>query len=194
MIVTKKSGGFMFNVDWFFNLLNNYSEFAIFISLIISVVIAISGVIPSVFLTGANILFFGPVSGFIISLLGETIGGYITFKLYRKGFKKGFDSLTNKHKVLKEISESKGNRSAFLIFQGRIIPFIPSGFVTLAAAVSEIDSFRYNIATFLGKISSILLEVLVSYGVISAGEKAIKLVITIIAIYFIYKAIKSKKV
>lgn len=184
----------MLNVDWFLNVLNNYSEFAIFISLIISIIIAISGVIPSVFLTGANILFFGPISGFFISLIGETIGGFITFKLYRKGFKKGFNNLTNKHKVLKEISNSKGNRAAFLIFQGRIIPFIPSGFVTLAASVSEIDDFRYNIATFLGKIPSILLEVLVSYGIVSSGEKSIKLAITIIAIYFIYKSIKSKKV
>lgn len=184
----------MLNVDWFLNLLNNYSEIAIFISLIISIIIAISGVIPSVFLTGANILFFGPISGFFISLIGETIGGFITFKLYRKGFKKGFNNLTNKHKVLKEISNSKGNRAAFLIFQGRIIPFIPSGFVTLAASVSEIDDFRYNIATFLGKIPSILLEVLVSYGIVSSGEKSIKLAITIIAIYFIYKSIKSKKV
>lgn len=184
----------MLNVDWFLNLLNNYSEIAIFISLIISIIIAISGVIPSVFLTGANILFFGPISGFFISLIGETIGGFITFKLYRKGFKKGFNNLTNKHKVLKEISNSKGNRAAFLIFQGRIIPFIPSGFVTLAASVSEIDDFRYNIATFFGKIPSILLEVLVSYGIVSSGEKSIKLAITIIAIYFIYKSIKSKKV
>lgn len=184
----------MLNVDWFLNLLNNYSEIAIFISLIISIIIAISGVIPSVFLTGANILFFGPISGFFISLIGETIGGFITFKLYRKGFKKGFNNLTNKHKVLKEISNSKGNRAAFLIFQGRIIPFIPSGFVTLAASVSEIDDFRYNIATFLGKIPSILLEVLVSYGIVSSGEKSIKLAITIIAIYLIYKSIKSKKV
>ena len=184
----------MLNVDWFLNLLNNYSEIAIFISLIISIIIAISGVIPSVFLTGANILFFGPISGFFISLIGETIGGFITFKLYRKGFKKGFNNLTNKHKVLKEISNSKGNRAAFLIFQGRIIPFIPSGFVTLAASVSEIDDFRYNIATFLGKIPSILLEVLVSYGIVSSVEKSIKLAITIIAIYFIYKSIKSKKV
>ena len=184
----------MLNVDWFLNLLNNYSEVAIFISLIISIIIAISGVIPSVFLTGANILFFGPISGFFISLIGETIGGFITFKLYRKGFKKGFNNLTNKHKVLKEIANSKGNRAAFLIFQGRIIPFIPSGFVTLAASVSEIDDFRYNIATFLGKVPSILLEVLVSYGIVSSEEKSIKLAITIIAIYFIYKSIKSKKV
>lgn len=184
----------MLNVNWFLNVLNDYSEFAIFISLIISIIIAISGVIPSIFLTGANILFFGPISGFFISLIGETIGGFITFKLYRKGFKKGFNNLTNKHKVLKEILNNKGNRAAFLIFQGRIIPFIPSGFVTLAASVSEIDDFRYNIATFLGKIPSILLEVLVSYGIVSSAEKSIKLVITIIAIYFIYKAIKSKKV
>jgi len=184
----------MFSVDGVLNLLNNYSEIAILISIVISILIAISGVIPSVFVTGANILFFGPVWGFFISLLGEAIGGWITFRLYRKGFKKSFNNFTDKHELLKKIAKSSGNRAAFLIIQGRIIPFIPSGFVTLAAALSNIDDFRYNLATLVGKIPSILLEVLISYEVISQGAKGIEIVITIVAVYFIYKTIRKCKV
>lgn len=78
----------MFSIDSVVELFNQYNNIAVLISLLISIGIALSGVIPSVFVTGANILFFGPINGFLISLLGETIGGYITFKIYRLGFKK----------------------------------------------------------------------------------------------------------
>ena len=67
----------MFSIDSVVELFNQYNNMAIAISLLISVAIALSGVIPSVFVTGANILFFGPINGFLISLLGESIGGYL---------------------------------------------------------------------------------------------------------------------
>lgn len=184
----------MFSVDGVLNLLSNYNEIAIFISIVISIFIAIAGIIPSVFVTGANILFFGPLWGFFISLFGEVFGGWITFRLYRLGFKKSFNNFTEKHELLKKIAKSSGNKAAFLIFQGRIIPFIPSGFITLAAALSNIDDFRYNLATLIGKIPSILLEVLISYGVISQGAKGIEIIITIVAVYLIYKTIRKHKV
>lgn len=184
----------MFSVDYVINLLNTYREFAIIISIILSVIISILGVVPSVFVTGANILFFGPIGGFFISLFGEVFGGWITFRLYRKGFKKGFNNLTRKHKLLEKIAKSKGNEAAFLILQGRIIPFIPSGFVTLAASLSSIEDLRYNLATLVGKIPSILLEVLISYGIISQGERAIEIILTLLGIYLIYKTIRKNKV
>lgn len=184
----------MFSVDYIVNLLSSYGEFAIIISVILSIIISILGIVPSVFVTGANILFFGPIGGFFISLFGEVFGGWITFKLYRKGFKKGFDNITEKHSLLKKISKSKGNEAAFLILQGRIIPFIPSGFVTLAASLCEIDDLRYNLATLIGKIPSILLEVFISYGIITQGKFAIEIIFTFLGIYFIYKTIKKFKV
>ena len=61
----------MFNLDNIINLFQEYSTISIPISLIINIIIALVGVVPSVFVTGANIIFFGPSLGFIISLLGE---------------------------------------------------------------------------------------------------------------------------
>lgn len=181
----------MLNTQEFLQILNNYSDFAILISLGVSILIALSGVIPSVFVTGANILFFGVWPGFCISLLGEVIGAYITFYLYRYGFKSKVDNFAEKYTLLKRIIDSEGAQGGFLIFQGRLIPFIPSGFVTLAGAVSKISIVPFIIGTFLGKIPSIALECLVSYGVLSTGAKYIKLIITIIAIYLVYLTIKK---
>lgn len=184
----------MFNLENIINLFQEYSTMAIPISLIISIIIALLGIVPSIFVTGANIIFFGPILGFLISLLGETIGGYITFIVYRLGFKKSVENVKNKHKLLKSIVEGKGKKVGFLIFEGRLIPFIPSGFVTLAAALSNVNGLTFNIATFLGKIPSIALEALVSYDLINIEENYIRLGITLLAIALLYITLKKSNI
>ena len=156
----------------------------------ISVIIALLGIVPSVFVTGANIVFFGPINGFLISLLGEVIGGWISFKVYRKGIKRFAGNIEGKYELIDKIVKSEGRSVVILIFEGRLIPFIPSGLVTLAAAMSKVNSLIFIIATFLGKIPSILLEVLASYGVILAYQKNIKLVIGIFSLILLFLTVK----
>ncbi len=184
----------MFNLSYIVDLFQQYNMYSIPISLIISIIIALLGVIPSIFITGANIVFFGPFWGFMISLLGEVIGGYITFIVYRLGFKKGVESIKDKHKLLKAISEGQGKKVGLLIFEGRLIPFIPSGFVTLAAAISNVNGSVFNLASFLGKIPSIALEALISYDLINIQQNYIRLGFTIIGIALLYFTVKSSKI
>ena len=182
----------MFNVDSFVDILNNYSNLAILISLIVSVVIALLGVLPSFFVTGANIIFFGPVEGFLISVLGEVIGGVITFSLYRLGFKKKVEGLS-KYKLIDKIIHSDGKKAAFLIFEARLLPFVPSGFVTFAASISDVKIIPYTVATILGKIPSIALEAVVSYDLINIDDNFIRLFITLSAVVLIFVTLKLGK-
>lgn len=184
----------MFNLDNIVNLFQEYSMYSIPISLIISIVIALLGIIPSIFITGANIAFFGPIWGFIISLLGEVIGGYITFIVYRLGFRKGVENIKNKHKLLKAIVEGDGKKVGFLIFEGRLIPFIPSGFVTLAAAISNVNGVIFNFATIFGKIPSIGLEALISYDLINIEQNYIRLGFTIVGVFLVYFTVKKSRI
>ena len=177
----------MFSIDSVLEILGQYREFAIFISIIISIIIALLGVVPSIFVTGANIIFFGPIWGFIISLLGESIGGYISFKVYRLGLKKSITSILGKYRLVDNLVKSKGWKAGVLIFEGRLIPFIPSGFITLGAALSSVNSFIFVVTTFLGKIPSIALEALVSYEFINTNEGSIKLIITLILLWLTIK-------
>ncbi|MDV4152491.1 VTT domain-containing protein [Clostridium sp. AL.422] len=183
----------MFDLDSIVNLFQQYSMYSVPISLIISIIIALLGIVPSIFVTGANIVFFGPILGFIISLLGEVIGGYITFIVYRLGFKKSVENIKNKHRLLNAIVEGEGNKVGFLIFEGRLIPFIPSGLVTLAASISNVNGKIFTIATFFGKIPSIALEALVSYDLINIEQNYIRLVITLFAIVLLYFSLKKLK-
>lgn len=183
----------MFNIENVVNIFREYSMLSIPISLVLSIIIALSGVIPSVFVTGANIIFFGPITGFLISLIGETIGASITFVVYRKGFKKGAGNLRDKYKLVKNIVESTGNKTALLIFEGRLVPFIPSGFITLAASISNINIRLFTIATIIGKIPSIALEALVSYDLINIQENFIRLGITIVSLILIFITIRKRE-
>jgi uncharacterized membrane protein YdjX (TVP38/TMEM64 family) len=186
-------GKSMFNVNDILEILKNNSAMSIPISVLISIGISLVGILPSVFITGANIIFFGPVNGFLISLLGETIGAYITFIVYRLGFKKKIEKFTGKHRLISKIVESDGKTAGLLIFQGRIIPFIPSGVITLAASISNVNSVIFTVATLSGKIPSIALESLISYDIINIHNNWIRLVITFIGLIFVKLTITKKK-
>lgn len=183
----------MLDVNDMLDILRNNSSIAILISLMISIGISLSGILPSVFITGANIVFFGPFEGFLISLLGETIGAYITFNIYRLGFKKSVGKFSDKYKLLSRIVNSNGKEAGLLICQGRIIPFIPSGVITLAASISNVNSTIFTIATLIGKIPSIALEALVSYDIINIYNNWLRLAITVIALIFATLTIRKNK-
>lgn len=172
----------MFNLNNMLEILNNHSSIAIVISLLISIGVSLVGILPSVFITGANIVFFGPIKGFLISLVGETLGAYITFTVYRFGFKKRIEKHINDNRLLSRIVNSEGKNAGLLIFQGRVIPFIPSGLITLAASISNVNSSIFIVSTLLGKAPSIALEALVSYDIINIYNNWIRLVITIIGL------------
>lgn len=181
----------MFNVTDMIEILKNNSSMAIPISILISIGISLAGILPSIFITGANIVFFGPIQGFLISLLGETIGAYITFTIYRLGFKKKIEKLTDKHRLIYNIVSSNGKKAGMLICQGRLIPFIPSGIITLAASISNINSTAFTIATFIGKAPSIAIEALISYDIINIYDNWIRLVLTVVGLIFLIFTIRK---
>ncbi|MEG2290930.1 MAG: VTT domain-containing protein, partial [Clostridium sp.] len=180
------------NVENFINILSNYGNMAVFISLFANVIIGIVGVLPSIFVTGANIIFFGTVNGFFISLMGETIGAVVAFSLYRKGFKRRAEKFSINNRYLKRLVQSEGVESCYLVGLTRLLPFIPSGFVTIGASISNINIIYFTIATFVGKIPSITLEALVSYDFINIQDNWIRLVITLISLILIISFINNK--
>lgn len=132
--------------------------YAIALSVILNILISVLGVIPSFVITAANIKFFGFESGLIISILGEAFGAIISFYLYRKGMK----TLLNKNRInskyAKQLMKSEGIEAFYMIVVLRILPFIPSGIVTLAGAISKVGLINYSVASTIGKIPSLVLE------------------------------------
>ena len=169
-----------------------HQQLAILISIAISVTVAIIGVLPSVFITAANILFFGFWEGLMISFLGEALGAVVSFLLYRKGFKKKASTQLQKFPRLQKLVLAEGGKAFGLIFSLRLLPFVPSGLVTFASAIGKVSLLVFVIASSVGKIPALLLEGASVYGVTQAGT-SIKIVLAITAVLIFYFVMRRKK-
>ncbi|MDQ3682963.1 MAG: VTT domain-containing protein [Bacteroidota bacterium] len=176
--------------DQIIHFFQQYPHIAILASLLISIVIAVLGVVPSVFITGANILFFGFWKGTLISFLGETIGAAIAFLLYRKGFKSKIRKGLQKFPKLKRLIEAEGKQAFILILSLRLLPFVPSGLVTFAAAIGKVSAITFLIASSLGKIPALIIEAYSVYQVTQFGWQG-KLILALISCVLIYFVIKK---
>jgi uncharacterized membrane protein YdjX (TVP38/TMEM64 family) len=132
--------------------------YAIWISVFLNIVISLLGIVPSVFLTAANITFFGFTNGVIISIIGEASGAIVSFYLYRKGIHRFLPKFEPQNKFLIKLQKSRGGESFILILALRLFPLVPSGLVTLAGAISKVSLFAFAIASTIGKIPALLIE------------------------------------
>lgn len=167
-----------------------HPDLAVAVSLLISIVIAVLGLVPSFFITAANLLFFGFWKGIFISFLGEAIGAVVAFYLYRKGFKKEATHQIEKYKRIKALLEAKGAQAFWLIFSLRLIPFVPSGIVTFAAAIGRVSAVTFFFSSSLGKLPALLLEGYAVYQVTEFGWQG-KVILTITAIVILFFVIRQ---
>lgn len=173
-------------------LFQQYTELAIVLSIIINVLVAISGVIPSFFVTAANIVFFGFWMGTLISFVGESLGAIVAFYLYRKGFRKMVQAPLNKYPKVKRLIHSEGKEAFYLIFALRLMPFVPSVLVTFSGAIGKVSLLLFAIASTVGKIPALLIEAYSVYQVTQFGWQG-KVILTLAAIYFLYYLWKVRK-
>ncbi len=172
------------------HLFNQYQAYAVLLSLIINTIIAILGVIPSFFITGANIIFFGFMKGTFISFVGEAIGAIVSFMLYRRGFKRISAVRLKRYPKLKRLIELRGRKAFLTVLALRIMPFVPSGFVTMAAAIGEISLVLFSLSSSIGKFPALLLEAYSVYEVTSFSWQG-KVILILIGIILLYKLEKS---
>lgn len=173
-------------------LFEQHPQLAVVISLAASVLVAVLGVLPSVFITAANILFFGFWQGTLLSIAGEALGAAVAFVLYRQGFKKLSQKGLEKYPRVKTLIEAEGRQAFGLIFSFRLLPFVPSGLVTFAAAVGKVGLLLFVVASSLGKIPALLIEAYSVYQVTEFGWQG-KLILALAAVGILYWVLRRKK-
>lgn len=166
--------------DSLLHFFERYPQVAIFSSILLSILIAIVGIIPSVFITAANILFFGFWNGTLLSLAGEASGAAVAFLIYRAGFKKTAGNKLLQYPRLKSLVEAPFPKVIYLIFSFRLLPFVPSGLITFAAAVGKVSFLGFLVASSLGKIPALLLEAYAVYEITAFGWQG-KLILVLVA-------------
>ncbi|MGM0750684.1 MAG: TVP38/TMEM64 family protein [Bacillota bacterium] len=164
--------------------LDSWSLF--FISIFINVVISILGFLPSVFLTAFNISVFGLLPGIGVSILGESLGAIVSFYLYRKGIKFARIDQILSNKYFFKLKEASGTEWIFLLFFFRMVPFVPSSVVTVAAAFSSISIVAFSVISSVGKIPSLLIEAFVVVNVLDADKGTVILLAGSVVIGMIY--------
>ena len=179
-------------VETLLQLFNEHQSLAILISICISIIIAVLGIVPSVFITAANILFFGFWNGMIISFLGEALGAGIAFLLYRKGFKKTVERKLDAYHKVKRLIDAENKEAFYLVLALRLIPFVPSGLITFAAAVGRISFPVFIIASSLGKLPALFMEAYAVNAVTNFGWQG-KLMLVLAAAVLLYWVISKKK-
>ncbi len=148
---------------WLTGLLETHLYLAIPISLVVEVIIAVLGFLPSVFITAANVAVFGIYWGTALSIAGESLGAVVAFLLYRlclirltRGsgrFAAGMAARMDK------LSQAPPGRAFLLVLAFRLLPYMPSGAVTLGAAAGRMRAGAFALASTLGKIPALVVEV-----------------------------------
>lgn len=167
---------------------------AVLFSLIVNIVVAISGILPSAFITAGNIAFFGFETGLMVSIAGEAAGAIVSFILYRKGLIKLSPKINKSNsKLLLKLKNTAGAEAVILVLTLRVLPFIPSGAVTLAAAFSKMGLLSFSVASTVGKIPSLFIEACSIDQVLSLKiewQVAFILFFILTSIYFLFRKMK----
>ncbi|GLB60854.1 TVP38/TMEM64 family protein [Cytobacillus sp. NCCP-133] len=131
-------------------------------SILMNIAVAITGVLPSAFITAGTVALFGFKTGLVLLIIGEAAGAVVSFILYRKGLSKLLSrvpqSNNKKRSYLLNLKDAKGSNAFFIVIFLRVLPFVPSGAVTLTAAISQMGLLSFSIASTLGKVPALIIE------------------------------------
>lgn len=174
------------------NFFIEYENYAFLISILLNIGVAVLGVVPSVFITGANLFFFGFWGGTLLSFLGEAIGAIIAFYIYRKGLRGASQTMLHKYPKAQKLLGAEGKDAFYLVLSLRLLPFIPSGLITFAAAIGKVSLVTFSTASSLGKIPALLIEAYSVYQVTRFDWQG-KVLLALVAFYFLYLVWKKNK-
>ena len=145
-------------------------------------------VIPLILVISINVTIFGFWQGFLWSWISSIIGAGIVFLSVRQLFLRSLSSRIAPPPHLKE-------RGFTYVFQGRIIPMIPTSLVNIVAGVSGI-SFRHLITgTITGNFLYFFCLSLIPLGVLSMswiGIGVVTLVLITIMIFY-YTKVRGRR-
>lgn len=176
-------------------LFHTYPSIAFLISIAINIGISILGVVPSVFLTAANLVVFGFWKGTFLSFVGEAVGAIVSFLLYRKGFRKLSETKWFSYPKVKRLLAAEGKEAFLLVLSLRLLPFVPSGIVTFVAAIGRMSLLLFVAASSLGKLPALLLEAYSVYQVMNWTWQG-KVISTVFAVFlfiFTWKKVVQNK-
>lgn len=158
----------------------------------LKILIAITGVLPIAFITAGTVCLLGLKTRIMILIAGEAVGAIVSFILYRKGINKLAENPKInkvKYKLLKKLNKTDTISAFFIVILLRLLLFVPSGAVTLAADLSHMRLLSFSIASTLGKIPALFIEAYSAYHVLkleTEWQLGLFLLIMILFLFYLF--------
>ena len=162
--------------------LRSFGSYAVLVSILLDVLVNVSGVLPSIFISTANALVFGLFWGFILSFL-----------LMRLMFRDLARHLMEKNRLIRRMGTYDNWK---IVALSRMIPYLPNGLVTAVCAVSDISFLHHLEGSLIGKFPSVFIEVFVGHDMVyykTNGARLLGLIIGVAVVYGLLWAWKRRR-
>lgn len=166
-----------------------YGAFAVSLGLLVFCNIFCIPTIPFLTINGA---LFGLIPGLLVSYLGEVIGIELSFHIGRVFFRKEAREFIEQKHMLTKLDKYGSVKNMAL---ARSIPYSPNILITALAVLSKLSIKEHLKATLIGKIPSVLIEVLLGHDLIyfsKHGDRFVLMLLLVIGICAVHRWHKKK--
>lgn len=158
----------------------SYGSLAVVFSFLLTLFVNAIGFPPAIIFSTANTLIFGIVPGIILSVVAETVGVTISFQLLRFFFRDSARKIIAKNKKLQSIDKYSSKNGFKVMLIARMVPYIPSGILNAAGALSSLTLYDYFLASLVGKFPSTSIEAIIGHDAILNEEGYWRIIISVI--------------
>ena len=158
----------------------SYGSLAVVFSFLLTLFVNAIGFPPAIIFSTANTLIFGIVPGIILSVVAETVGVTISFQLLRFFFRDSARKIIAKNKRLQSIDKYSSKNGFKVMLIARMVPYVPSGLLNAAGALSSLSLRDYFIASLIGKFPSTSIEAIIGHDAILHEQGYWRIVISVI--------------
>lgn len=134
-----------------------------------------------------NVYAFGPILGYLYSLIGTIVGSYIVFIFFRHFISRWFhQKMQNYERVNRALHwvDDKGITPIFILM---CFPLAPSSIINIAAGLSNVRKRSFIICLCLAKPIMILFWTYIGYSLTEILENPIHLIIAGVIMYIVMK-------
>ena len=166
-----------------------YGAFAVSLGLLVFCNIFCIPTIPFLTINGA---LFGLIPGLLVSYLGEVIGIELSFHIGRVFFRKEAREFIEQKHMLTKLDKYGSVKNMAL---ARSIPYSPNILITALAVLSKLSIKEHLKATLIGKIPSVLIEVLLGHDLIyfsKHGDRFVLMLLLVIGICSVHRWHKKR--
>jgi uncharacterized membrane protein YdjX (TVP38/TMEM64 family) len=160
--------------------IKSYGSLAVVFSFMLTMFVNAIGFPPAIIFSTANTLIFGIIPGIILSVVAETVGVTISFVLLRFFFRSSAKKIIAKSKSLRSIDKYSSKKGFMVMLIARMVPYVPSGLLNAAGALSAISLVDYFLASLVGKFPSTGIEAIIGHDAILHEEGFVRIIVMVI--------------